>query len=295
MRGAKFADLVAFVAVAERNNFTKAATYLGIAPSTLSHTIRTLEERLAVRLFNRTTRSVALTEAGERLLARVSPAFTELTEAVESVNDFRDSVSGRLRLSVSTLPAYMILMPLLRRFLVDHPAISLEIAIDDSTSDIVSGRFDAGIRYGKRIERDMVSLRVGPPFRIIAVAAPSYLRDHPMPLQPQDLQGHNCVRLRLPNEQLLPWLFEKEGDVIEVGVGGSLIVNNADLAIRAVLEGVGIGYSIDAYVQPWLDSGDLVALLADWSHPNHSYHIYYPDRRHMTMPLKVLIDALRRG
>jgi DNA-binding transcriptional LysR family regulator len=293
MRGLEFAELSAFVAVAERNNFARAALYLGIAPSTLSHNIKTLEERLGVRLFNRTTRSVALTEAGERLLSRVRPAFTDLDEAVESINDFRESVSGTLRISVSTLPSHMILAPVLKGFLDQYPAITLEIAVDDSLSDIVSGRFDAGIRYSNRIERDMVALKVGPDFRIVAVAAPSYLERYPAPQTPYDLQRHNCIRYRKSDEQIIPWAFEKNGESVEISVGGSLIVNNSDLMLRAVLDGIGIGYSIDAFVKPYVERGELVTMLTDWSHPHHSYQIYYTDRRHMTMPLRVLIEYLR--
>jgi len=293
MRGAEFAELGAFVAVAERNNFARAAAYLGIAPSTLSHNIRMLEERLGVRLFNRTTRSVALTEAGERLLTRVRPAFADLDEAVESINDFREQVSGTLRISVSTLPGHMIMTPILKGFLSRYPAITLEIAIDDTASDIVSGRFDAGIRYSNRIERDMVALKVGPDFGVVAVAAPSYLRNHPAPQTPEDLQHHNCIRYRKSDEQIFPWSFEKDGERIELSVGGSLIVNNPELGLRAVLEGIGVGYTADAFVRSYLESGELVALMADWSPPIHCYQIYYPGRRHMTMPLRLFIDYLR--
>jgi DNA-binding transcriptional LysR family regulator len=292
MRGAEFAELGAFVAVAERASFARAAAYLGIAPSTLSHNIRMLEERLGVRLFNRTTRSVALTEAGEKLLSRVRPAFADLDEAVEAVNDFRESVSGNLRISVSTVPGHMIMAPILKGFLDRYPAITLEVAIDDTASDIVSGRFDAGIRYSNRIERDMVALKVGPDFRVIAAAAPSYLARRPKPLTPHDLQHHNCIRYR-KDEQIMPWAFEKDGESVEVAVGGSLIVNSPELLMRALLEGIGIGYTADAFVRAHIDSGELVPLLADWSRPNHCYQIYYPGRRHMTMPLRLFIDYLR--
>jgi DNA-binding transcriptional LysR family regulator len=293
MRGAEFAELGAFVAVAEHNNFARAARNLGIAPSTLSHSIKTLEERLGVRLFNRTTRSVALTEAGERLLSRVRPAFADLDEAVDSLNVFRQEVGGTLRISVSTLPGHMILAPVMKGFLDRYPGITLEIAVDDSQSDIVSGRFDAGIRYSNRIERDMVTLKVGPQFRIVAIAAPSYLAGRPAPATPFDLQRHNCIRYRKPDGQILPWTFDKDGQSVEVSVGGSLIVNHPDMMLRAALDGVGIGYTIDAFVRPYLEQGALAALLADWSHPHHSYQIYYTDRRHMSLPLKLFIDYLR--
>ena len=294
MRGTEFAELSAFVAVAERKNFAKAAAYLGIVPSTLSQTIRSLEERLGVRLLYRTTRSVSITEAGERLLTRIRPAFEELNGAVESIGYFRNTPTGTLRLSVSTVPARMILAPLLKDFLVAYPAINLDITVDNTTSDIVSGRFDAGIRYGRRIEQDMLLIKVSPQSRIIAVASPDYLAAHPLPKTPEDLHHHACIRFRLDAQQLVPWEFEKNKKKIEIAVNGPLIVNDVDLMVKAARDGIGIGYMMEAYMAEDIKAGRLIPMLADWSPAYHSYYLYYVSRRQLPVPLKVFIEFLRK-
>ncbi|WP_026470198.1 LysR substrate-binding domain-containing protein [Alkanindiges illinoisensis] len=293
MRGTEFAELSAFIAVAEQGNFAKAAIQLGIVPSTLSQTIRNLEERLGVRLLNRTTRSVALTEAGERLLNRSRPAFLELQEAVESIGDFRNTPTGTLRLSVSSVPAQLVLAPLIKQFLMAYPAISLEIIIDNTDSDIVSGRFDAGIRYGMRIEKDMMRVLASPASRLIVIASPDYLQRHAAPQIPQDLQMHNCIRLRKFDQNLVPWLFEKDQNVLEVAVNGSLIVNDIDLLIKAVKDGIGIGCMVEAYVAEEIRQGVLIPLLLDWSTATHSYYLYYANRHQLPVPLKIFIQFLR--
>src|ERR1035437_8918716 len=281
MRGTGFAELSAFVAVAERRNFARAAAFLGIAPSTLSQTIRSLEERLGVRLLNRTTRSVSLTEAGERLLLRIRPAFEELNSAVETVSDFRDTPMGALRLSVSNIAARMILAPLLKDFLSTYPAISLDITIDNSTSDIVSGRFDAGIRHGKRIEQNMILVKASPQSRIIAMASKSYLAVHPAPKIPEDLHYHSCIRFRLNTQQLAPWEFEKNKKKVEIVVNGPLIVNDVDLMIKAARDGIGICYMVEAYIAADIKEGRLIPILVDWSTAYHSYYLYYTSRRQL--------------
>jgi len=294
MRGTEFAELSAFIAVAERENFSKAAAYLGIVPSTLSQSIRLLEERLGVRLLNRTTRSVSLTEAGERLFTKIRPAFDEINEAVESINDFRDTPTGTIRLSVSTIPAHMILAPLMKDFLTAYPAINLDITVDDVTSDIVSGRFDAGIRYGRRIEKDMQLVKASHKSRVIAIASPKYLSNHPIPKIPQDLQLHNCIRFRLGTQELLTWEFEKNKKKIEIAVKGSLIVNDIDLMVKAVEDGVGIGYMIENYMADKIKSGSLIPILEDWSPVSLSYYLYYTSRHQLPLPLKVFIEFLRK-
>lgn len=293
MRGAGFSELRAFIEVVEHGNFSRAAAYLDLAPSTLSQTIRSLEERLGVRLLHRTTRSVALTEAGAHLLARIRPALEELHAAVESINDFRDTPIGTLRLSVSTIPAQMILAPLLKKFLALYPGISLDITVDSTNIDIVKGRFDAGIRYGRLINQDMVMVRASPPSRILAVASPEYLATHPMPKNPQDLQAHPCIRFRLGNQQLLAWEFEKNKQKLEVGVGGQLIVNDVDLMIRATRDGIGIGYMAETYISEDIANGDLVPMLTDWSPTYDSWYLYYASRHHLPAPLKAFIKFLR--
>lgn len=293
MRGTQFAELSAFVAVAEHGNFSRAAVALGIVPSTLSQTIRALEERLGVRLLHRTTRSVSLTEAGERMLERVRPAFEELNRAVEAINDFRDTPMGMLRLSVSSIPAHMILAPLMKKFLKAYPAIRLEITVDDTTSDIVKGRFDAGIRYGRRIEKNMHLIRASRESRLIAVAAPEYLARHPTPKTPEDLHGHTCILFRRDNQEIITWEFEKGRKKTEISVNGPLIVNDVDLMVRAARDGIGIGYMVESYLEEYIRQGKLVPLLLDWSPAHHSYYLYYTSRRQLSVPLKAFIVFLR--
>lgn len=293
MRGTEFAELSAFIAVAERKNFAKAAAHLGIVPSTLSQTIRSLEDRLGVSLLHRTTRSVSVTEAGERLLARIRPAFEEMRSAVDSIGYYRDTPTGTLRLNVSTIPAQMILAPLLKEFLAAYPAISLDITVDNTASDIVSGHFDAGLRYGQRIEQDMLLVRASRESRAIAFASRDYLASHPAPAKPEDLQNHACIRFRLNNEQLLPWTFEKNKKRIEIAVNGPLIVNDADLMIKAVHDGIGIGYMVEDYIAADIQAGRLVPLLAAWSQPTHSYYLYYANRRQLPVALRLFIEFLK--
>jgi DNA-binding transcriptional LysR family regulator len=285
MHSTEFAELNAFVAVAERNNFARAATHLGLVPSTISQTIRTLEERLGVRLFNRTTRSVALTDAGERLLARIRPAILELGSAVEDLNQFRDTPTGTLRLSVSSIAALIVLAPKIGAFFAAYPAISLDITVDDGQGDI-GGRFDAGIRVGRLIAKGMKMVRVSEPSRLIAVAAPAYLEGRPVPKTPQDLEQHNCIRLR-SDGQIVVWDFAKGKVKLETSVNGSLIVNSMNLMIRAVLDGIGIGYTIESYIASDVAHGRLVPLLTDWSPEHQSYYLYYSERQQLPLPLKV--------
>jgi len=293
MRGSQFAELAAFVAVADRGNFSRAAAILGLSTSTLSQTIRSLEARLGIRLFNRTTRSVALTEAGARLLDQVHPALDELGRAVESVNAFRDTPAGVLRLSVASLAIGLVIDPILPRFRAAYPDITLDIVVDDSLADIVDGKFDAGIRMGTRIERDMIAVRVSPDSRLIAVASPAYLAAHNMPEAPQDLRAHNCIRFRQTTGAVYPWSFERGGEKIEVEVEGSLVTNNLDLVVRAALDGVGIGYMLENYMALHIAEGRLVPLLKPWSQPYAGYHVFYPSRHQMPGKLKAFVDFLR--
>jgi DNA-binding transcriptional LysR family regulator len=294
MHGTEFAELNTFVAVAERANFARAAAHLGLVPSTVSQTIRTLEERLGVRLLNRTTRSVSLTDAGERLLARIRPAILELGAAVEDLNEFRDTPTGTLRLSVSSVAAQIILAPRLKAFLATYPAISLDLTVDDGQGDITGGHFDAGVRVGRLVAKNMQMVRVSEPSRLIATASPAYLWGKPIPKTPQDLQQHNCIRLRSDN-QLVVWDFAKGKNKIEISVSGSLTVNSVNLLVRAVLDGIGIGFTIESYVAPDIARGRLVPLLTDWSPEHESYYLYYSDRRQLPVPLKVFIDFLNAG
>ena len=293
MNRTQFAELNAFVAVAERTNFARAASHLGIAASTISQTIRALEERLGMRLLNRTTRSVSLTDAGEKLLQRIRPAITELGAAVEDLNEFRDTPTGTLRLNVSSVAAQIVLAPVIKDFLLAYPAIALDITVDDSDGDIVSGRFDAGIRVGRRVARDMQVVRMTEPSRLIAIASPEYLQRHAAPKIPQDLEQHNCIGFR-KDHQYLPWEFAKGKSKYEMSVAGTLTANSMDLVVRAALDGVGIGYTIESYVAAHIAAGRLVPLLVDWSAGHHSYYLYYPGRRQLPVPLKVFTAFLRQ-
>ncbi len=293
MRGAEFVELKAFVAVVEQGNFARAAATLGIAPSTLSQTVNALENRLGVRLLHRTTRSLSLTEAGERLLSRVRPAFDSLHAAVESINDFRDTPMGTLRLSVSTIPARLVLAPLLRDFLVQYPAIQLDITVDNINSELVIGRYDAGIRYGRRIAQGMRLVRATAPSRLIAMASPDYVERYGIPRTPQELQQHACIRYRLDNHQILPWEFEKGGEHLELTIQGPLIVNDVDLMVNAARDGVGVGYAIEAYIEADLRSGRLVPLLSDWAMPSHRYYLYYTGSSRLSASLRAFIGFLR--
>jgi DNA-binding transcriptional LysR family regulator len=295
MRGTQFADLNAFVAVADRGNFTKAATHLGISPATLSQTIRDLEERLGVRLLNRTTRSVALTEAGERLLGRLRPVLDDYEAAIDSVNSFRDKPSGLIRLTMPPVPATWLVGPSLPRFLAQYPDIRIEVSVTTELVDIVAAHFDAGIRVGRRIDRDMIAIKLNES-RFAVVASPDYLARHPLPKTPQDLQQHNCIRFRLASGAFLPWRFNIEGTDTEVTVEGSLIVNSVDFASRAVQDGVGVMYAPVNYVEGEIAKGRLVQVLEDWMPETpDSFFLYYPSRRQQPAALKALIDFLREN
>ena len=293
MRKIGFAEMNAFVAIAERSSFAKAAIHLGISRSALSETIRGLEEKLGVRLLNRTTRSVALTEVGERLLAELRPALDSFEAAVESVNVFRDKPGGHLRLTVPRPAAKTVIEPILSKFLNTYPAISLEIVTDSALTDIVRDRFDAGIRPGHRVGRDMIALRIGEDARPTVVASPDYLRRHSIPKVPADLQSHNCIRLRFASGAMQPWVFEKRGKSMEVVVKGSLIVSDGDLSIRAALDGVGIARLPQSAIGTHIAKKRLVALLEDWTPRSVGFYLYYPSRRQIPAALKAFIDFIK--
>jgi DNA-binding transcriptional LysR family regulator len=285
----------AFVTVAERRSFAKAAVQLNISRSRLSETISGLEDRLGVRLLNRTTRSMAPTAAGERLLARLRPLLDDFAVALDSINAFRDKPAGLLRLTVPPPAATIMLGPLLSRFLAQYPAIELEISVDAALTDIVAGRFDAGMRAGERVERDMIAMRIGEEIGAVAVAAPAYLARHPRPTTPRDLEAHNCIRIRFPCGVIAPWQFEKEGKQVEVVVEGRLTVNDPELANRAALDGVGVLYTALGFVAPEIKAGRLVPLLEDWQTRSAAIFLYYPSRRQVPAPLQAFIEFLRKN
>jgi DNA-binding transcriptional LysR family regulator len=294
MPGPGLAEINAFIAIAEQKSFVKAASRLGVSPSTLSETLRRLEERLGVRLLERTTRSVAATEAGERLLTRLRPVLADYEAALESINDFRDKPSGHLRLTVAPPAADFVLAPMIGRFLAAYPEISVEIAVDSTLTDIVAGRFDAGIRPGERLERDMIAVRISDALKQVVVASPDYLARRGRPKTPRDLPAHNCIRIRLPSGAVFNWGFTAKGKGLEVAVEGTLIVNEIALALRATSDGAGLMQLPLDYAAPHLADGTLEAVLEDWAPPPiDGFFLYYPSRRQMRPPLKALVDFLR--
>ena len=293
MPGLPINEMTAFALVAEHKSFGKAAKALGVSRSALSHSMRALEERLGVRLLNRTTRSVAPTEAGERLLARLRPALDEIGAAVEEINALRDTPAGSLRLTVLPTAATTVVAPMIARFLAAYPAIRLEVVAETELRDIVRDRFDAGIRPGTRVERDMVVVPVSGPIRLATFAAPSYLARRGVPRLPRDLQTHACVRLRTPGGGTLPWRFARGDEGFEVQVDGPLIVNEQDLLLRAVADGVGIGHFPADVVTPLVQDGRLALVLEDWALEAAGLFLYYPSRRQVPAHLRAFIDFLK--
>jgi DNA-binding transcriptional LysR family regulator len=293
MRGMEFAQMSAFLEVAERRSFVKAAAELGVSSATLSQNLRALEERLGVRLLNRTTRSVAPTIAGQQLMARLGPAFDEVRAAIDGLSALRDTPAGLVRLTLPPPAASLLIAPILSCFTRKYPAIRLEIEVDKSFADIVNGRFDAGIRFGRHVERDMVAVRISDEIRLVAVAAPDYLLRYPTPKSPQDLKHHNCIRARLPNGAIWGWEFEKKGKKLRVAVDGSLIVNEIDLVIRAALDGAGVAYLLRDYVDRDIAAGTLIPLLDDWSPCLSGFYLYHLSRRQLPAPLQIFIDFIK--
>ncbi len=290
------ADLDAFVAVARARSFRGAATLRGVSASSLSEALRRLEARLGVRLLNRTTRSVTPTEAGERLLERLSPAFGEIAAALDGVNSFRDSPRGTLRLNVPTIVARQILPPIVNRFLADHPGITLEIIADDSFIDVLAAGFDAGIRYDERIARDMIAVRLGPRTqRFVCAAAPSYLAAHGGPTHPKDVLDHACIRHRFASGAVAHWEFERDGEIVRVSPEGPLVASSIDLELSAAIAGLGLIYGFEDYLLPALEAGDLVPVLGDWAQSFSGPFLYYPSRTHMPAPLRAFLDFIKTG
>jgi DNA-binding transcriptional LysR family regulator len=293
MRGTQFAELSAFVAIAEQKSFTKAAKQLGISTATLSQAIRSLEDRIGVRLLNRTTRSVSVTAVGERLLARLRPVLDDYESALESLNDFRERPCGALRITVPPPATEFLLAPVLAEFLKQYSDVRLEVSNDATRRDIVADRFDAGIRGGRRVERDMVAVRVSPDVRLLTVASPDYLARRGTPSKPEDLREHNCIRLRFPSGDLLPWLFERKGKQIEVDVEGSIITNDEHLTARLAADGVGVLYVAEPYVHTLMAEGKLVSVLTEWIPSPDSFYLYYPSRRQNPAALQAFVEFLK--
>ena len=294
MRRENVSDLLAFLAVARERSFTKAGAKLGVSQSALSHTIRALEERLGLRLLTRTTRSVSPTEAGERLLASVGGRFEEIEAELEALSELRDKPAGTIRITAGEHAAYSVLSPALAKFLPSYPDIRVEIHVDYGFVDIVALRYDAGVRTGEQVAKDMIAVPIGPDMRMAVVGAPSYFAKRRLPKTPQDLTEHSCINLRMPTYgNLYAWEFEKGKRELKVRVDGQLVVNTMKQRLDAALAGVGLTYMVEDVVQPYVAQGALVRVLEDWCAPFAGYHLFYPSRRQSSPAFKLLVDALR--
>ncbi len=287
-------DVLAFLAVARERSFTRAAAQLGVSQSALSHAIRGLEARLGVRLLSRTTRSVAPTVAGERLLNRIGPRFDEIEGELVGLGELRDKPAGTIRITAGEHAAESVLWPALTKLLPTYHDIKVEISVDYGLTDIVAERFDAGIRLGEQVAKDMIAVRIGPDFRMAVVAAPDYFARHPKPKRPQDVTEHACINIRLPTHGgVYAWEFEKRGRALRVRIEARLVVNTMALRMKAVLAGLGLAYVPEDLVHDEIARGRLVRVLEDWCAPFPGYHLYYPSRRQTTPAFAVLLDALR--
>jgi DNA-binding transcriptional LysR family regulator len=294
MQRGKLDDLLAFIAVGHERSFTKAAAKLGVSQSALSHTIRELEARLGIRLLTRTTRSVAPTAAGERLLQALGPRFEEIDAELAALSELRDKPAGTIRITAGDHAVQSILWPKLTKFLPKYPDIKIEIAIDYGLTDIIAQRYDAGVRFGEQVAKDMIAVRIGPDVRFTVVGAPTYLSKQSAPNTPQDLVGHTCINLRFPTHGgLYAWEFERDGRELKVRVEGQLVFNSIFQVLNAALAGFGLAHVPEDLAQPYLAKGQLKRLLEDWSPPWSGYHLYYPSRRQSSTAFALLVDALR--
>ncbi|GBR60354.1 LysR family transcriptional regulator [Gluconobacter thailandicus F149-1 = NBRC 100600] len=283
-----------FMAVADEGSFTKAAGKLGISQSALSHSLRRLEARLGLQLLTRTTRSVALTVAGEGLIETLRPALEEIDQKLAALTELRDRPAGTVRITTSSHAAYTVLWPAINRLTDEHPDINVEINIKGGLVDIVAERYDAGIRLGERLEQDMIAVPVSPRLRMAAVASPSYLSGKTIPETPYDLAQHNCINLRLPTSGgLYAWEFEHDGKEIRVKTQGQLVFNDINLIVKAALTGHGIAFMLEDHVKDYLFSGSLVRILEEWCEPFDGYYLYYPSRRQPSPAFNLVLDALR--
>jgi DNA-binding transcriptional LysR family regulator len=287
-------DLRALVAVGRERSFTKAAARLGVSQSALSHTIRALEARVGIRLLTRTTRSVAPTEAGERLMQTLAPRFEEIEAELEALGELREKPAGTVRITATDHAVDTLLWPKLARFLRQNPDIKVELIVDYGLTDIVAERYDAGVRSGEQVAQGMIAVRIGPDLRMAVVGAPSYFRNRSVPRRPQDLIDHRCINLRLPTHGgLYAWEFEKGGREVRVRVEGQLVFNGTFQMLNAALAGFGLAYVPEDVAQPHLAKGRLARVLEDWCPPYSGLHLYYPSRRQSSAAFALLVDALR--
>jgi DNA-binding transcriptional LysR family regulator len=289
------ADLTTFLAIARHRSFRAAAVELGVTASALSHALRNIEARLDLRLFNRTTRSVALTEAGERLLARITPAFRDIADALDDLNTFRGKPAGTLRLNAAKQSAQLVLLPAVTRFLRAYPDVKVELATNDALVDMVSAGFDAGVRFGETIAADMIAVPIGPRHRFAVVASPDCFRDRKQPVTPHDLSTLPCIRFRFAGGSFYRWEFERGGIELAIEVDGPLTLNDQDLMLQAALDGVGLAYVFEAQAAELIEQKKLVRVLADWCPAYPGFFLYYPSRRQLPAVLRAFIDFARQA
>ncbi|MDX2266214.1 MAG: LysR family transcriptional regulator [Hyphomicrobiales bacterium] len=293
MSRAKFSELAGFVAVATHLSFHKAAVDLGVSASALSHAMRQLEDRLSLRLLNRTTRSVALTEAGQRLFARLQPAFLDIAGAVEDLNALRDAPVGTVRINAPRQAIRLALIPLAARFVTAYPGVTLDIVADDALTDVVAEGFDAGVRFGEIIAQDMIATPLGPPQGFAVVASPDYFAVRPKPQTPADLRDHVCIRYRLPGRGVYRWEFAQDGAPLEIEVAGPLIFDDSDLVLSAAVVGMGVAYVFERQAAPLIQAGRLQRALEDWCSRRQGFFLYYPSRRNLSFALRAFVDFLK--
>lgn len=294
MRREELGSLAMFLAVAEERSFTRAAAKLGLSQSALSHAMRRLEARLGLRLLTRTTRSVAPTEAGERLIETLRPALDDIDGKLASLTALRDRPAGTVRITASRHAARSVLWPALDKVMAEHPDVTIEISVDAGLNDIVAERFDAGVRLGEALEKDMIAVRIGPRLRMAAVGSPAYFATREMPRRPHDLARHACLNMRFVSARgLYAWEFEKNGRELRVKVDGSFVSNDTDLLVDAAVRGHGIAFVLEDHVAARLADGSLVRVLEDWCEPFDGYYLYYPSRRQPSAAFSLVLDALR--
>lgn len=294
MQRETMSDLVAFLAVARERSFTRAAAKMGVSPSALSHTIRKLEERLGVRLLTRTSRNVSTTEPGERLLERVGPHFDQVADELGALMDLRDKPAGTLRITTGDQPAESILMPAVTKLLRQYPDLTIEMIVDNGFVDIVSERFDAGVRLGETLAQDMIAVRIGPDLRMAIAASPEYIEKHGQPETPDDLGNHNCINLKHQAKGgISVWDLEKDERLVNVRVEGQMVVNDIALVRQAAVDGLGLCYLPRDYLEAQIESEELVPVMEDWCPPFPGYHLYYPSRRQQSPALAAFVAAVR--
>jgi DNA-binding transcriptional LysR family regulator len=294
MRHGDFSELAAFIAVAEAGSFTRASAKLGLSQSAVSYSVRMLEQRLGVRLISRTTRSLSLTDAGERMLRSLSPAFEHIESEIAAVTALRDKPAGTIRITTFRYAAMSVLWPVMTTFLAKYPDIEMEVILDEGLTDIVAGRFDAGIRIGEQVQKDMVAVRIGPDLRMAVVGSPSYFQNRTIPMTPRDLGDHRGITYRqTTGGGLYAWEFERDGEELVVRMNGPLIINDSLMLEAAALDGLGLAYTFESQVSQYIADGRLIRVLDDWCQPFPGYHLYYPSRRQHTAAFALLVEALR--